>query len=499
VKEGGVPDDWRSGVVLPVCRGRGGPVECGSCGGIELLEHAVGVVEGIFGHGVRQRIEVGGMRFGFMGGGGTTDAIFMARRMQESFGVEGKRLCFGFVDLEKAFDGVPGGVVGWAVRGLGVGGWLVSAVVSVCAGAKAVVRTVYGNSGGFEVRVGMHQGSGLSPLLFVIVMEAMSGEFGVALPWELLCAGDLAVVAETEGELIGRLRGWKENVESKGMRVNVNKTKVMISGERRMVWQRAAGWPCGVCNGGVGGSSLQCAGCQKWVHGRCGGVGGSMSRVARSFVCGGCLGPVTSAVRTSVDIGAGAKLELVDGFCCLGGMLGVDGDAGAAVEAGVGVGWSGFGRLVPLLASGDVSLVVGGRLYGSCVRGGVLHGGETWPVGKENVVALRRAGMGVVGWMCGVGLGDGLPGGELRERLGVDGMALVLQQSRLRWCGRVLRGGGEDWVRKCVEHEVEGSGPRGGPKRTWREVVRGDCQARKLSREDAMDRCKWRKMIKEAR
>ena len=36
---------------------------------------------------------------------------------------------------------------------------------------------------------------------------------------------------------------WKENVESKGMRVNMNKTKVMISGERQMVWQKAARWP----------------------------------------------------------------------------------------------------------------------------------------------------------------------------------------------------------------------------------------------------------------
>ena len=48
----------------------------------------------------------------------------------------------------------------------------------------------------------MHQGSGLSPLLFVIVMEAMCREFRVALPWELLYADDLAVIAETEEELI---------------------------------------------------------------------------------------------------------------------------------------------------------------------------------------------------------------------------------------------------------------------------------------------------------
>jgi len=47
----------------------------------------------------------------------------------------------------------------------------------MCTGAKTVVRTVYGNSSSFEVQVGMHQGSALSPLLFVIVVEAISREF----------------------------------------------------------------------------------------------------------------------------------------------------------------------------------------------------------------------------------------------------------------------------------------------------------------------------------
>ena len=65
-------------------------------------------------------------------------------------------------------------------------------------GAKTVVRTVYGSSSSFEVKVGMHHGSALSPLLFVIVMEAISREFRVALPWELLYANDLVVIAETQ-------------------------------------------------------------------------------------------------------------------------------------------------------------------------------------------------------------------------------------------------------------------------------------------------------------
>jgi len=50
-----------------------------------------------------------------------------------------------------------------------------------------------------------------------------------------------------------------------------------------------------------------------------------------------------------------------------------------------------------------------------------------------------------------------------------------------------------------MEYEVEGPRPRGRPKRTWREVVREDCQARKKNKEDAVDRCKWRKMIKDVR
>jgi len=66
-------------------------------------------------------------------------------------------------------------------------------------------------------------GSALSPLLSVIVMEA-SREFRVALPWELLLyADDLVVIAETEEDLIKRLNQWKDNVENRRMRVNMNK------------------------------------------------------------------------------------------------------------------------------------------------------------------------------------------------------------------------------------------------------------------------------------
>ena len=97
--------------------------------------------------------------------------------------------------------------------------------------------------------------------------------------------------------------------------------------------QKAARCPCGLCRRGVGSNSIQCTGCQKWVHKKCSAVKGSMYKVMKSFICRGCLNPVSSTGSTSVVIGASANLELLDKFCYLGDMLSVDGDADAAVEA----------------------------------------------------------------------------------------------------------------------------------------------------------------------
>jgi len=104
-------------------------------------------------------------------------------------------------------------------------------------------------------------------------------------------------------------------------------------------------------------------------------------------------------------------------------------------------------------------------------------GSETWPVRKENEVALQRAEMRMVRWMCNVKVKDRASSKELRERLEIDDIILILQQNRLRWYGHALRKEDTDWVKKCMEYEVEGSRPRGRPKRTWREVVQKDCQA----------------------
>ena len=122
----------------------------------------------------------------------------------------------------------------------------------------------------------------------------------------------------TTEDLIKRLNEWKNNVENRGMRVNVNKTmKIWISGEHQNPVRKAAKWSCGVYGRGVDSNSIQCTTCQKWVKKKCSGIKGSMYKVMKSFICRGCSNPVISAGCSSVDIGTSANLEVVDKFCYL--------------------------------------------------------------------------------------------------------------------------------------------------------------------------------------
>ena len=96
-------------------------------------------------------------------------------------------------------------------------------VQGMYANARSRVRVGEGYSEEFEVKVGVHQGSVLSPLLFIIVLEALSREFRSGVPWEDL-------YAESLEECVRRLLTWKEAIEKKGLRVNAGKTKIMICG-----------------------------------------------------------------------------------------------------------------------------------------------------------------------------------------------------------------------------------------------------------------------------
>ena len=95
-------------------------------------------------------------------------------------------------------------------------------VQGMYANARSRVRVGEGYSEEFEVKVGVHQGSVLSPLLFIIVLEALSREFRSGVPWEDLYA---VIIAESLEECVRRLLTWKEAMENKRTESKCRKDK----------------------------------------------------------------------------------------------------------------------------------------------------------------------------------------------------------------------------------------------------------------------------------
>ena len=126
----------------------------------------------------------------------------------------------------------------------------------------------------FPVKVGVHQGSVQSPLLLIIVLviivlEALSREFRTGLPWELLYADDLVLMADSIEELEILFERWKSGMEQKGIRVNSEKTKVVISKHKRNPQNKTGNFACSVCLKGVGRNYILCPACKCWVHAKC--------------------------------------------------------------------------------------------------------------------------------------------------------------------------------------------------------------------------------------
>ena len=143
----------------------------------------------------------------------------------------------------------------------------------------------------------MHQGSVLSP--FYAVVEDVVTEFARegALS-ELLCADDLVLVSEPIEGLRNEFLKWKEAFESKGLKVNLGKTKVMVcSGITKDGMSKSKVDPCGVCNLRVKDNSVLCLQCGKWLHHRCPVMKMITAKSYRDFICIKCEGNIGDVVK----------------------------------------------------------------------------------------------------------------------------------------------------------------------------------------------------------
>ena len=141
-----------------------------------------------------------------------------------------------FVDLEKAYDIVPRDLIWWVMRKRAIPEGYVKVIQDMYRGNNTRVKTRRGRTEYFEVKVGLHQGSVLRPLLFIIIMDVLAEEARTKPPWAMLFADDFVLVSETVEELEEELERWRAVIiENKGLRISRSKTEYLVPSHQQGV------------------------------------------------------------------------------------------------------------------------------------------------------------------------------------------------------------------------------------------------------------------------
>ena len=246
---------------------------------------------------------------------------------------------------------------------------MVRAVMSLYDGAKTRVRVESAYSEKFEVKIGVRQGSVLSPLLLAIVVNVITENARRGVVNELLYADGLVIMSEGMEDLKERFWNWKDALESKGLKVNTRKTKLMVSRSEGELFKSKID-QCRVCGRRVMANSVLCTKCRNWVHGKCAKIKRVTARLAMLFVCSKCKGILEGTMDSMEKLCD--EVETVNGFCYFGDNLNANGGCEATIEEDLEEA-SGRGDREDRFEEGECPEMrqVEGRSASNCRRNGV--------------------------------------------------------------------------------------------------------------------------------
>uniref|UniRef100_A0A914X3M2 Reverse transcriptase domain-containing protein n=1 Tax=Plectus sambesii TaxID=2011161 RepID=A0A914X3M2_9BILA len=228
------PANWQQSVTVPIWKQKGSPAKCANYQPIRLLSHTMKIFERIIDSRIRTIVQLSINQCGFVKRCGTIDAIHAARLLFERHSEKTKQLHTAFLDLDKAFDRVPHSLIWYSLRKRSVPEELVSWVQLLYQCPESQVHSAAGLSQPFPITVGVHQGSALSPLLFVIVMDVITLDPQKPVPWMLLYADDVFLASNDRKKLQRQVQAWKDRLAHFGLRLNVQKMEYLTTNQTAM-------------------------------------------------------------------------------------------------------------------------------------------------------------------------------------------------------------------------------------------------------------------------
>ncbi|KAK3549700.1 hypothetical protein QTP86_007171 [Hemibagrus guttatus] len=279
-------------------------------------------------------------------------------------------------NLEKAYDRVPREELWYCMRKSGIAEKYVRVVQDMYERSRTVVRCAVGQTEEFNVEVGLHQGSALSPFLFAIVMDQLSEEVRQESPWTMMFADDIVICSESREQVEENLERWRFALERRGMKVSRSKTEYMCVNERE----------------GSGTVRLQ-----------------------------------------------GEEVKKVQEFKYLGSTVQSNGECGKEVKKRVQAGWNGWRKVSGVLCDQKISARIKGKVYRTVVRPAMLYGLETVSLRKRQESELEVAELKMLRFSLGVTRLDRIRNEYIRGTAHVGRLGDKVREARLRWFGHVQR------------------------------------------------------------
>ncbi|XP_063614581.1 uncharacterized protein LOC134787702 [Penaeus indicus] len=312
---------------------------------------------------------------------------------------------------EKAYDRVPREEVWNCLRLKGVPESYVRLVQDMYRNISTEVRCQAGKSENFELKVGVHQGSALSPLLFAVVTDCLTEEVRRSSPWDIMYADDVVTCTNNRETCEEKLVQWTRALERRGMKVSRTKKENLNAG-----------------NG--------------------------TQRVG------------------SISLG-GERVQRVAEFKYLGSTIQEDGGSEAEVSKRIQAGWNSWRNVAGVLCDRRISTKVKGGIHRTIVRPAIMYGLEATVLTKAQERKLEVAEMRMLRWSLGLRRGERVRNECIRERLRVPRLQDKLREGRLRWYGYVRRRG-EEYVGRRVESMKIGRRRQGRPRRRMYDCYRED-------------------------
>ncbi|KAK3548003.1 hypothetical protein QTP70_001912 [Hemibagrus guttatus] len=385
-QSGTVPLDWATGVVIPLFK-KGDRRVCSNYRGITLLSLPGIVYSRVLERRVRLLVEprIQEEQYGFRPSRGTLDQLYTLHRVLEGSWEFAQPVHMCFVDLEKAFDHVPRGILWEVLWEYRVRGPLLRAVQSLYNRSRSLVRIASCKSDLFPVHVGLRQGCPFSPVLFIVFMDRISRRsqglegvrFGDHRISSLIFADDVVLLAPSGLDLQHALGRFAAECEAAGMRVSTSKSEAMVLDRKK--------------------------------------------------------------VACTLQVG-GEVLPQVEEFKYLGVLFTSEGRMGREIDRRIGAAAAVMRSMYrSVVVKKELSRKAKLSIYQSIYIPTLTYGHELLVMTERVRSRIQAAEMSFLRRVAGCSLRDRVRSSVTREELGVEPLLLHIERGQLRWLGHLFR------------------------------------------------------------